>query len=125
MNTCLVPISIGELYDKYTILQIKCENIKDVEKQKNILNEMNYLKSHINKYLLDEQIINELKTINRQLWNIEDAIREKEKIEIFDDEFILLARSVYKTNDQRSKIKKHINSLLNSEIVEVKSYSEY
>lgn len=128
MNSCLVHISIGELYDKYTILEIKYDKIKDVDKLKMINTEKDYLKVHIDKYndLLDLHIIiEELKKINEILWDIEDAIREKEKKQEFDSEFINLARSVYKTNDKRSIIKKQINQLLQSEIVEIKSYLEY
>ena len=117
-----VPISIGELYDKFSILKIKKDIIKDNVKLKFINTEISYLQPFINKYLLDDELMNEIKSINRQLWNIEDAIREKEKKKEFDDEFISLARSVYITNDKRSVIKNKINAYFNSDILDIKSY---
>jgi hypothetical protein len=117
-----VPISIGELYDKFSILKIKKDKIKDNDKLKFINTEISYLQPFINKYLLDDELLNEIKSINRQLWDIEDAIREKEKKKEFDDEFISLARSVYITNDKRSAIKNKINTQFNSDITDIKSY---
>ena len=124
-NICYIPVSIGELYDKYTILQIKQEKITCTEKLKSVNNELEYLKNIINKYTLDKELINELKTINETLWEIEDSIRDKERIKSFDEEFIKLARNVYITNDKRSEVKNKINSILKSEINDIKGYSNY
>jgi len=123
-----VEVSNGELIDKYTILLIKNIKIKDEEKLKNVNNELNILRKYVNelndKYDL-QILINKLEEINSNLWNIEDAIRKKEKNKEFDNDFIELARSVYYTNDERANIKLEINNLTKSEIVEVKSYEEY
>jgi hypothetical protein len=130
MNLPIIPISFGELFDKYTILQIKQEKIKDNIKLKYIQNEINYLSPFINTALTIHgnkiiHIIEKLKQINECLWNIEDNIREKEKENDFNQKFIELARSVYKTNDQRNKIKCEIDSILQSELRDVKSYTNY
>lgn len=125
-----VEISIGELLDKISILEIKLLNIKDKEKSKNVYKELETLNPYFQD-LLDEYGIEiknlyiKLSNINKTLWNIEDDIREKEKVEEFDEEFVELARSVYITNDQRAKVKKEINLLTKSELVEEKSYSDY
>ena len=121
----LVPVSIGELFDKYTILQIKLEMIHDNEKQINIKKEIEYLQPFIYKYKIDEVFINELKEINKRLWNIEDKIRDKERHKEFDNEFIELARSVYIINDKRSEAKNKINTILNSCLTDIKSYAKY
>jgi hypothetical protein len=121
----LITISLGELYDKYSILQIKNEKIKDVKILSYIQKEMLLLKINIDKYNLNEDVYNELKQINEELWNIEDNIREKELRQDFDDEFIYLARMVYKTNDKRANVKKRINTILHSDIIEVKHYTQY
>ena len=124
-NICYIPVSIGELYDKYTILQIKQDKITCTEKLKSVNNELEYLKNIINKYHLDKELINELKTINETLWTIEDSIRDKERVKTFDEEFIKLARNVYITNDKRSEVKNKINIILKSEINDIKGYSQY
>ena len=124
-NICFIPVSIGELYDKYTILQIKQNKITCIEKLKYVNNELDYLKKIINEYPLDKEVINELKNINETLWEIEDNIRDKERIKSFDEEFIKLARNVYITNDKRSEVKNKINSILKSEINDIKGYSQY
>lgn len=124
-NICYIPVSIGELYDKYTILQIKQDKITCTEKLKSVNNELEYLKNIIHKYNLDKEVINELKNINEMLWEIEDSIREKERIKSFDEEFIKLARNVYITNDKRSEVKNKINIILKSEINDIKGYSQY
>jgi len=120
-----VPVSVGELFDKYTILQIKELKINDQLKLKNVIQEINYLKPFINKYKLDLDVISELSEVNLLLWNIEDKIREKERRQEFDNEFIQLARSVYITNDKRSQVKNKINLLLNSCLTDIKSYEKY
>ena len=123
MKQILVPISIGELVDKLTILEIKKDKL-DSQKVKNVANEFKILSSILKKSNInvDNKLTNKLKEINKKLWEIEDLIRLKEKDNIFDDEFISLARSVYKSNDERSKIKKEINLIYKSFIIEEKSY---
>jgi len=125
MNVCYIPVSLGELYDKYTILRIKKDNINDPHKLLYIDTELKYLLPFIDKYPIDYLLINELKDINEILWNVEDKIRLKESKQEFDDEFILLARQVYITNDMRNKIKNKISSILNSELYDIKSYVKY
>ena len=127
--TLLTPVSPGEVIDKITILQIKYEKIKNKNKLKNIKNELNLLLPLINKKKYEtleiQNLMKNLKKVNHALWNIEDNIREKENFKEFDDEFIELARSVYKTNDKRAEIKKKINLLTKSDIIEEKSYKKY
>ena len=127
--TLLTPVSPGEVIDKITILQIKYEKINNKNKLKNIKNELNLLLPLINKKKYEtleiQNLMKNLKKIKHALWNIEDNIREKENFKEFDDEFIELARSVYKTNDKRAEIKKKINLLTKSDIIEEKSYKKY
>lgn len=125
MENCYVPVSLGELYDKYSILEIKSEKIQDTNKLLNVRKEMDYLKPYTDKYNLDLQVRQEMHDINQQLWDIEDKIREKEHKKEFDAEFIALARSVYIINDKRSEVKNKINALLNSDIIDIKSYQKY
>ena len=129
MKTPLIPISWGELFDKITILQIKLENLKDKNALKNVKIEYDELfKIYENNFRVDanaKRLLAELKTINKRLWNIEDDIRDKERHKTFDEEFIELARSVYITNDERSRIKRNINNNFGSELIEEKSYSDY
>ena len=122
------PISLGELLDEISILLIKKENIKDKSKSRLINNELKFLeqtltktknKTKVQKYL--KQLIN----INSKLWVIEDTIREFESKKKFDKEFIKVARSVYKNNDKRAKIKLNINKAFGSKLIEVKSYKKY
>lgn len=124
-NLCHVPVSIGELFDKYTILQIKKERITQEHKLSMVEKELAYLKTYIDKYLIEPHLVNELKEINEELWVIEDQIREKERRCEFDEEFIGLARRVYITNDKRSETKNKINSILKSELMDIKSYTQY
>jgi hypothetical protein len=124
------PISVGELVDKITILRIKSRKIKNADKLKNVgaeLDKLQYVFSGLTKNSIPD-IINEfvmLESINKELWDIEDQIRKKEMLEEFDGEFIELARSVYITNDKRSEVKKKINEMTGSELVEEKSYEQY
>ena len=118
-----IPVSNGELIDKLTILEIKKEKISNDEKLIKINKEFNELIKLFDTNFQYEY--NELKKINLELWNIEDNIRVKEKNNEFDNEFIELARSVYKTNDKRFSIKNKINIKSKSEINEVKSYEKY
>jgi hypothetical protein len=123
-----IEVSHGEIVDKLTILQIKKENITDPSKLDNIIKEYNYLLSVVE---IDLGISTsspeylELLSINKELWVIEDDIRDKERQKEFDDDFIKLARAVYYTNDVRAKIKKEINLKHSSGFVEEKSYQSY
>ena len=123
------PISPGELVDKITILEIKKEFIVDSNKLKNINYEYNLLMKIYNDDISKTDGVDilktELKNINLSLWKIEDDIRDCERDKIFDNTFVELARSVYFTNDKRSKVKLEINLLLNSSLVEEKSYKDY
>ena len=120
------PISIGELVDKITILEIKKNKLQN-SKLENVLKELSFLRKLMEKHQIEitDNLFTQLKEINLTLWNIEDQIRIKEKNKEFDNIFIELARSVYFKNDKRAEIKKRINQLSNSEITEEKSYSEY
>jgi len=124
-----VELSVGELLDKISILQIKAERIVDPSKLENINKELDVLMSlwkdsaYSNNNLESET--NELKAINEELWAIEDKIRDKERNRVFDKGFIELARAVYITNDKRADIKRIINSKTGSELIEEKSYSDY
>ena len=120
------PISIGELIDKITILEIKKNKLQN-SKLKNVLKELSYLRKLMEKHKIEitNDLYAQLKEINLTLWDIEDQIRIKEKNKEFDNNFIELARSVYFKNDKRAEIKKSINKLSNSEITEEKFYSEY
>ena len=124
-----VELSVGELIDKISILQIKAERIIDRSKLENINKELDVLmslwKDSINSNNNLESEINDLKAINEELWDIEDKIRDKERNRVFDKGFIELARAVYITNDKRADIKRIINSKTGSELIEEKSYSDY
>lgn len=117
-----VTVSIGEYIDKITILQIKQKKIRNREQLNNVNRELNLLLPLDSEAIVGTKLYNNLKTINEQLWDIEDRIRIKEKQLAFDDEFISLARSVYKLNDQRADIKRQINLQYASELIEEKSY---
>ena len=126
MDKILAEISAGELVDKITILEIKKEKILNKEKLAEVNKELNTLNETLRKSINDESKIinfkNDLKNINLKLWDIEDSKRNAEKNKKFDEEFIQLARNVYKFNDERAKIKLSINIILESNIKEVKSY---
>ena len=126
LSNILAPVSLGELIDKITILEIKKLHMTGI-KLKNVNKELELLKNILrDKNLeIDIDLINNLKEVNNSLWGIEDRIRIKEHNQNFDKEFIQLARSVYKENDKRSSIKKEINQKYNSELVEEKSYHSY
>ena len=124
--TLNIPVSVGELYDKYSILLIKQQKIIDETKLLHINNEINFLKNIIKSLSsFNDSLLTKLTEINTILWDIEDKIRIKEKHKEFDKEFIDLARNVYFTNDKRFEVKNKINQLYNSEIFEVKSYENY
>jgi hypothetical protein len=123
-----IEVSNGEILDKMTILQIKKERISDADKLNNIQKEIEELKPFYEGFVKDGIIFslyNDLYQVNLKLWLIEDNIRELEYNLDFGDEFIKLARLVYKTNDERAKIKKQINIISNSDLVEEKSYKNY
>ena len=126
MDKILAEISAGELIDKITILEIKKEKISNKEKLVEVDKELISLNETLKKSINDESKIlsfkNDLKNINLKLWDIEDGKRSAEKNSQFDKKFIELARSVYKFNDERAKIKLAINNALGSNIKEVKSY---
>ena len=126
MDKILAEISAGELIDKITILEIKKEKISNKEKWVEVSKELFSLNETLKKSINDESKILsfkiDLKNINLKLWNIEDGKRLAEKNSQFDEKFIELARSVYKLNDERAKIKLAINNALGSNIKEVKSY---
>jgi len=119
------PTSLGELYDKISILEIKMANIKDAEKIKNIRNEYWQLKEIADQHKIDQDLYQGLLWINQDLWKIEDDIRECERQKDFGEKFIQLARSVYVTNDKRSDLKKTINVAYGSDLIEEKSYESY
>lgn len=127
MKDVEVPVSLGELFDKISILQIKQEKITDLDKLKHVEHELDLLGQVLEKLKLEKAsvFIDDIKEINKLLWEIEDEIRVKEKAGDFDEEFISLARSVYKTNDERFLVKKKINEFYGSSVVEVKSYEKY
>lgn len=122
-----IEVSIGEILDKITILSIKNSTITDRDKLNNIKKELNHLvqKCYSSGIELSTDLYFGLHDVNKQLWDIEDKIREKERRKEFDAEFIELARSVYMINDRRSEIKKAINLEYKSSFVEEKSYSKY
>ena len=124
-----VEISIGEFFDKITILEIKKERIHDAEKLANITKELDALNALLDSLPFSradvQDEVGELKAINEKLWVIEDDIRDKEAAREFDQQFIELARSVYFTNDKRSDVKRSINLKLGSDFIEEKSYEEY
>jgi hypothetical protein len=117
---------MGELLDKLTILEIKSERIDDPEKLRNVERELNLLRSCWEQSAVSgndlESLIGELKTVNQKLWAIEDDIRQKELDQVFDDGFVELARSVYLENDRRALIKRRINELTGSDLVEEKQH---
>jgi len=123
-----IEVSVGEIVDKLSILHIKRENISNDEKLKNVITEYNYLLNVVENELnisTDSELYLELLNINKKLWTIEDDIRDLERNKNFGDSFIELARSVYFTNDKRAKVKKDINLIYGSELVEEKSYTSY
>ena len=129
MNKILIEVSVGELLDKISILEIKQEKIKNTEKLKFINEEHSILKDQLNKNVKSDQKLNELfeklKKINEKLWIIEDDKRRCEKDKDFTEKFIKLSRDVHFLNDERAKIKFEINNFTNSKIREIKEYTTY
>ncbi len=129
MNEILVPVSPGEMLDKITILRIKSQRMPDPNKLANVRLELDALEATWkNSAYASIDVAGEMRAllaVNERLWTIEDAIREKERAQTFDAEFIRLARSVYIENDERAAIKRRLNLKLGSSLVEEKSYSDY
>ena len=125
----VAEISAGELLDKITILEIKLEHIRDEAKRVNIGREYAALVEAFEKAIAQSDSLSRLrdalKQVNAELWRIEDDIREQERAGTFGPEFVALARSVYRTNDRRAALKREINELLGSRLIEEKSYSAY
>ena len=128
-QTPLIPISWGELIDKITILEIKEVKITSNNALDNIRKELGFLSGIVSNskgvYDAISLLKNELKEVNLNLWQVEDEIRDKEYSQEFDEEFIRLARSVYRLNDDRANLKKKINETLFSELKEEKSYKNF
>jgi len=124
-----VSVSLGELVDKITILRIKAKKISDESKLRYIHTELEALEKSLNALGLDfgkmNRFLTDLEQVNLNLWEIEDKIREKERVKSFDDEFIELARNVYLINDERFLIKNSCNETFGSKFKEVKSYKKY
>ena len=129
MNKIIVEVSIGELLDKISILEIKKEKIKDAEKLKFINNEHSILKNQLNENIKSDEKLNNLyqslKEINSKLWVIEDDKRQCEREKDFGEKFIKLSRDVHFLNDDRAKIKLEINNHTGSTIKEIKEYTSY
>ena len=121
-----IPVSVGELIDKITILEIKSIKIKEKNKLSAVKKELSLLNVIFKKKKIQMKIVSRdykrLKAVNLKLWNIEDLKRKYEKQKKFDNKFIKLARNVYLLNDKRAKYKSNINILTHSEIIEIKSY---
>ena len=121
-----IEVSNGEIVDKLTIIEIKLKHIKDDAKLKNLQKEYEVLDEAVSKIIAkNHELYQALLHVNQELWNIEDRIRDLERDKDFGDEFIKTARAVYFTNDKRSEIKRKINELTGSELVEEKSYQKY
>ena len=129
MNKIIIEVSIGELLDKISILEIKKEKIKDPDKQKFINEEYSVLKKQLDKNIKTSEKLNKLfqslKKINEKLWVIEDDKRECEKNKDFGEKFVKLSRDVHFFNDGRAKIKLEINNITGSKIREIKEYTSY
>ena len=129
MNKIIVEVSIGELFDKISILEIKKEKIKSPDKQKFINEEYSVLKDQLDQNVKTSDKLNELfqslKKINEKLWLIEDEKRECERNKDFGEKFIKLSRDVHFLNDDRAKIKLEINNITGSKIKEIKEYTNY
>ena len=128
-RTPVVPLSWGELLDKISILQIKSERVRGSDAQRNIRTELDHLSAIAVERLRGDVVLEtacrRLKTVNETLWDIEDRIRDKERMQSFDADFVALARSVYRSNDERAAIKREINVHTNSELIEEKQYPDY
>jgi hypothetical protein len=124
-----VPIALGELIDKITILEIKEERIADESKRRNIRNELKLLRDVRDGAVAQDEVMRQLtdrlKKVNEQIWDLEDTIRNCERTDDFGQLFLTTARQIYRTNDQRAALKRDINLNFGSSIIEEKSYSQY
>lgn len=123
-----IEVSIGEIVDKYTILMIKSSKIQDPVKLQNVNKELTYLIDVLKRedpLMTDYALTKALLEINKELWKVEDELRDLERAKDFGEEFVILARNVYKLNDKRANIKKEINIKHGSNFVEEKSYQPY
>jgi hypothetical protein len=123
------PIAIGELIDKITILEIKAERFTDAAKIKNVRTELDLLRTRCEQVIpasaTFDSLALQLKVVNERLWELEDAIRDCERQTDFGPDFIALARSIYRTNDERAAVKRQINIEFGSDLIEEKSYTPY
>jgi hypothetical protein len=120
-----IEVSIGEALDKVSILTIKLNKIQDTDKLRNIAKELNTITKELPRGILEDELYQQLCSVNMRLWEIEDEIRECERIGDFNLNFIRLARAVYHRNDERADIKRQINVKYKSELIEEKSYKPY
>jgi hypothetical protein len=118
----MAPVSIGEVLDKISILEIKSQRIKDPKKIENVLKELAELSNCANQHRVPEIEV-KLKEVNEKLWDIEEALRKHEELQDFSEKFIFLARSVYQLNDLRSDLKRQVNFATGSILIEEKSYN--
>jgi hypothetical protein len=120
----LAPISLGELIDKITILELKVESLQD-QAQRNAKQELLGLTAVLEalQFSIELDLVDQLKAINRSLWELEDEIRGLEKLQSFDARFVHVARAIYRVNDQRAALKRVINTRYGSALIEEKSYS--
>jgi hypothetical protein len=125
----LVPVSWGEVVDRKTILEIKVERLRSPASVKNVSRELEALRATLDAITPTPEVLGRLEAalreVNRKLWDIEDAIRRKEADNSFDTEFIELARSVYRMNDERYRLKREISVLLRSDLLDEKQYTPY
>lgn len=129
MNNIDIPVSVGELFDKITILRIKLKRFADAAKRKNVKLELEALEKAVTKVPVSspelDALVGQLEEVNNTLWDIEDGKRQAERDQNFGADFIELARQVYIRNDKRAEIKRKINMLTGSVIIEEKSYNPY
>ena len=119
-----IEVSNGEIVDKLTILELKRQNAQSYEQARHIEEELNYLKPIVRSMSIPEEILTQLREVNKKLWEIEDMLREYERTSKFDGQFITFARAVYQTNNARFKLKSRINEITNSRLVEGKIHPE-
>ena len=119
-----IEVSNGEIVDKLTILEIKRQNAQTYEQARHIEEELNYLQPIVEGMDIPEEILTQLREVNKKLWEIEDMLREYERTSKFDGQFITFARAVYQTNNARFKLKSRINEITNSRLVEEKIHPE-
>ncbi len=123
------PVAIGELIDKITILEIKAERFTDAAKRKNVAAELSMLRARRDQVVPQSPQLDALgallKAVNERIWELEDSIRDCERRSDFGPDFVAVARSIYRTNDERAAVKRQINVALGSDLIEEKSYAAY